>query len=78
MASLPSPLRLVCALLYCNSDGNIWLLARICPSCRVIAPLGALGLPFTHKIILDKTVPAVYVFRHEPTKPNKTDPVKIQ
>jgi predicted ATPase len=35
-----------------------------------------LGLPFTRKIILDSSVPAVYVFWHEPTKPNKTDPIE--
>jgi hypothetical protein len=35
-----------------------------------------LALPFTRKIILDSSVPAVYVFWHEPTKPNKTDPIE--
>ena len=35
------------------------------------------ALPFTHKTELDKTVPAVYDYRHEPTKPNKTDPFEV-
>ena len=33
-----------------------------------------LGLPFTHKIKLDSKIQAVYTLRHEPTKPNQTDP----
>ena len=37
-----------------------------------------LGLPYTLKIVLDRTVPAVYVFRHEPTKPDKTDPFEVE
>ena len=36
-----------------------------------------LALPFTHKIGLDNGVPAVYVFRHELTKPNQTDPFEV-
>ena len=34
----------------------------------------ALALPFTHKIKLDSKIQAVYTLRHEPTKPNQTDP----
>jgi ATP-binding cassette, subfamily C, bacterial CydD len=48
------------------------------PGTAQLLPDQPLALPFTHKTILDNTVPAVYVFRHEPTKPNKTDPIKIQ
>jgi hypothetical protein len=39
--------------------------------------LHGLALPFTHKIGLDNGVPAVYVFRHELTKPNQTDPFEV-